>query len=189
MSADAEGGYSDDPRQAADNIVRLIDAGAVGINLEDGNASPDLLCRKIEAVKAAASRSGIDLFVNARTDVYLKNLAPGRSVDETLRRARQYAAAGADGLFAPAVLKRDDIVALVTGQSLPLNVMAVPGLPQLSDLSQMGVRRLSAGSAIAQKVWALAQRVSASFLADGSAESLFADSTTFAEINAAFVQV
>ena len=144
VSADVESGYSDDPQQAAENILRLVEAGAVGINVEDGLGSPDLLCRKIEAVKAAAARAGIDVFVNARTDVFLKNLAPDRPVEETLHRAIQYAAAGADGLFAPAVKSRDDIAALVTGQRLPLNVMAVPGLPPVTELSTLGVRRLSA---------------------------------------------
>ena len=186
ISADVEGGYSDDPRQAADNILRLLEAGAVGINLEDGRGSPDLLCRKIEALKAAAARLGIDVFVNARTDVFLKNLAPDRPVEETLRRAIQYATAGADGLFAPAVKSRDDIAALVTGQRLPLNVMAVPGLPSATELSTLGVRRLSAGSAIAQKVWGVAQATAAQFLSGGSTDSLFADAGTFAIINAGF---
>ena len=186
VSADVEGGYSDDPRQAADNILRLVEAGAVGINLEDGGGSPDLLCRKIEAVKAAAARAGIDLFVNARADVFLKNLAPDRPVEETLRRAIQYAAAGADGLFAPAVKHRDDIAPLGTGQPLPLNVMAVPGLSQVNEFSTLGMRRLSAGSAIAQKVWGVAQATAAHFLSDGSTDALFADASTFASINAGF---
>ena len=186
ISADVESGYSDDPQQAAENILRLLDAGAVGINLEDGRGSPDLLCRKIEAVKAAAASAGIDVFVNARTDVFLKNLAPDRPVEEMLRRAIQYAAAGADGLFAPAVKHSDDIAALVTGQRLPLNVMAVPGLPPATELSSLGVRRLSAGSAIAQKVWGVAQATATQFLSDGSTDSLFADASTFAGINAAF---
>ena len=186
VSADVEGGYSDDPLQVADNILRLVEAGAVGINLEDGRGSPDLLCRKIEAVKVAAARAGIDVFVNARTDVFLKDLAPDRPVEETLRRAKLYAAAGADGLFAPAVKHRDDIAALVTGQRLPLNVMAVLGVPSVTELSTLGVRRLSAGSAIAQKVWGVAQATAAQFLAEGSTDSLFADASTFASVNAAF---
>ena len=186
VSVDVEGGYSDDPQQAADNIMRLVDAGAVGINLEDGHGSPELLCRKIEAVKAAAARAGIDVFVNARTDVFLKSLAPDRPVEETLRRAIQYAAAGADGLFVPAVKSRDDIAALVAGQHLPLNVMAIPGLPSLNDLASLGVRRLSAGSAIAQKVWGVAQATAAQFLKHGATDSLFVEASSFANINAVF---
>ena len=186
VSADVEGGYSDDPREAGANVARLIDAGAVGVNLEDGRAPPELLCRKIEAVKSAAAHAGVDVFVNARTDVYLKDLAPGREVDEVLRRARSYADAGADGLFAPAVVSEVDIAALVAGQALPLNVMARPGLPALTVLSNLGVRRLSAGSAVAQKMWAMTQRVGADFLRDGSTEALFADSASFAQLNAMF---
>ena len=69
VTADAEGGYDDDPRAAAENVGRLIDAGAVGVNLEDQGQAPDLLCAKIEAVRAVADRKGVALFVNARTDV------------------------------------------------------------------------------------------------------------------------
>lgn len=186
VSVDVEGGYSDDPRLVADNILRFIEAGAVGINLEDGRGAPDALCRKIEAIKSATARAGIDLFINARTDVYLKNLAPDHPIEETLRRAKLYAAAGADSLFVPAVKHTGDISALVSGQLLPLNVMAVPGLQGPTELSSLGVRRLSAGSAIAQKLWAVARQMTEQFLADGATESLFAQASTFASLNSEF---
>jgi 2-methylisocitrate lyase-like PEP mutase family enzyme len=186
ISADAEGGYSTDPAQVGENVARLLGAGAVGINLEDGVGTPEMLCRKIEAVKTAAARAGVDVFVNARTDVFLKKLAPGQEVAEVLRRAPAYRAAGADGLFVPAVSSAADIQALVRGQPLPLNVMAYPGLPTLVELSQSGVRRLSAGSAIAQTAWAHTQRVAAKFLAEGCTDELFAQSAGFAAINVLF---
>ncbi len=121
LSADSEAGYSDDPATVADTIMKFAAAGVVGINLEDGADAPALLCRKIEAIKTAATRAGVDIFINARCDVWLKNLAPGRSVEEVLLRARDYAAAGADGLFAAGVTAVADIEALVGGQPLPLN--------------------------------------------------------------------
>ena len=186
ISVDVEGGYSDDPKQVADNILRFVDAGAVGINLEDGRDTPDAFCRKIDAIKAAIARAGVDLFINARTDVYLKNLAPDQLIEETLRRAKLYAQAGADGLFVPAVKHIDDISALVLGQQLPLNVMAVPGLQGPSELAILGVRRLSAGSAIAQKIWAITRQMTEQFLTAGGTESLFAQSSTFASLNSEF---
>lgn len=189
LSADSEAGYSDDPAVAADNVMRLVEAGAVGINLEDGAGAPDLLCRKIDAIKAAAARAGVDLFINARCDVYLRNLAPGRSVDEVLLRARDYAAAGADGLFAAGVTLAADIEALVDGQPLPLNVMARPTLPSLAELQRLGVRRISAGSAIAEAAWGRAQRAVAGFLQHGAGADLFDGAAPYPQINGALAAV
>ncbi len=185
LSADAEAGYSDDPATVAGHVMQLVEAGVAGINLEDGAGGPALLCRKIEAVKAAAARAGVDLFVNARCDVWLKRLAPGREVDEVLLRARDYAAAGADGLFAAGVTTPADIQALVAGQPLPLNVMARPGLPGLAELQRLGVRRLSAGSAIAEAAWGRARRAAVGFLAEGACDALFEGAAPYPEINGA----
>lgn len=185
LSADAEAGYSDDPAKVADHVMRLVDAGAAGINLEDGASAPALLARKIEAIKATAARAGVDLFVNARCDVWLKNLAPGRAVEEVLLRARDYAAAGADGLFAAGVTAVADIEALVGGQPLPLNVMARPALPGPEELQRLGVRRLSAGSAIAEAAWGRAQQAAEGFLALGGGAALFDGAAPYPLINGA----
>ncbi|MDR7333185.1 isocitrate lyase/phosphoenolpyruvate mutase family protein [Roseateles asaccharophilus] len=189
LSVDSEAGYSDDPAAVAANVMQLVDAGAVGINLEDGAGAPALLCRKIEAIKAAAAHAGVDVFINARCDVWLRNLAPGRAVDEVLLRARDYAAAGADGLFAAGVTAPADIQALVQGQPLPLNVMARPTLPGLAELRQLGVRRLSAGSAIAEAAWGRAARAAAGFLAAGGGAELFDGATPYPQINGALAAV
>lgn len=186
LSADCEAGYSDDPATVADTVMRFVAAGVVGINLEDGAGTPALLCRKVEAIKTAATRAGVDVFVNARCDVWLKGLAPGREVEEVLLRARDYAAAGADGLFAAGVTAPADIEALVTGQPLPLNVMARPALPGLAELQRLGVRRLSAGSAIAEAAWGRALRAAAGFLAEGGGSELFEGATPYPQINRLF---
>jgi 2-methylisocitrate lyase-like PEP mutase family enzyme len=183
LTVDVEGGYSDDAGVVADCVERIANEGAVGINLEDGNDDPSLLCRKIEAIKAAARRIGIDLFVNARTDVYLKNLAPGREVAEVLHRAAAYSSAGADGLFVPLLSESHAIEGIVRGQALALNVMACPGLPGLQVLQNLGVRRLSAGSSIAQSAWAAARAIAARFLAEGSSPAHFESTASFAEVD------
>ena len=104
LTVDVEGGYSDDPAAVEETVARMVEAGAVGINIEDGSGAPDLLCLKIERAKRAGQHFGIDLFVNARTDVYLHGLAPeGKQVAETLSRAKLYRNAGASGLFVPGV--------------------------------------------------------------------------------------
>ena len=130
----------------------MLDAGAVGINLEDGAASVERPCAKIEAVKQAASRAGVDLFVNARTDVYLRGLVPPeRAVAETIERGHRYQAAGADGFFVPKVTDLAEMRAIADAVALPLNVLVMPGLAQVAELQRAGVRRVSAGSAIARR--------------------------------------
>src|SRR3546814_6416001 len=102
LSGDGEAGYASDPAAVADNVARVIDAGAVGINIEDGADSPDLLAAKIERIKRMAAERGADLFVNARTAVYLRGLVgEEQRVAETLARGKRYRDAGAAGLFVP----------------------------------------------------------------------------------------
>jgi 2-methylisocitrate lyase-like PEP mutase family enzyme len=173
LTIDIEGGYSIDPAVVAQVVVArvvggIIDAGAVGINIEDGTGSPDLLCAKIEAAKQTAARAGVDLFINARTDVYLRGFATGdAAVEEVVRRAERYRAAGCDGLFVPALADGRAIEAVAAAiDPLPLNIMLVPGLPAASVLRTQGVRRLSAGAAIAQAAMGHASRLTIDFLAD-----------------------
>lgn len=187
LSVDIEGGYSSEPREVGEAVRSVLDAGAVGINLEDGSAPPDLLCRKLEAARDAAARAGADLFVNARCDVYLRALAPAEAAVATvLERARRYRAAGCDGLFAPGVREPAAIEALVKGLGeLPLNLLWVPGLPALPALRALGVRRLSAGSALAQRAYAGASQNAARFLEQGDCDP-DPPALSYAELNALF---
>jgi 2-methylisocitrate lyase-like PEP mutase family enzyme len=186
VSADIEGGYSDDPAAVAEVVAAVLGAGAVGVNLEDGAATPDLLCRKIEAAKGAASRAGVDLFVNARTDVYLRGLVPGeRAVEETITRAARYRAAGCDGVFAPRLTAAAETHAVVAAIApLPLNLLAVPGLAPAAELQTWGVRRLSAGSAIAAAALGVTRTLTSGFLQDGRSDALFGAPIEYGKMNA-----
>lgn len=185
LTVDSEGGYSDDPAAVGESIARLIGAGAAGINLEDGAGSPDLLCAKIAAIKRAAARSGQDVFINARTDVYLRGLAPeGGKVAEVLARAGRYRDAGADGIFVPGATRPEEIRAIAADAPLPLNVMARPGLPGATELAGLGVRRLSAGSGISQTAYARTAELARSFLQDGVSDPLVSGAMAYPEINA-----
>jgi 2-methylisocitrate lyase-like PEP mutase family enzyme len=169
LTVDCEGGYASEPAAVAETIARVGEAGAVGINLEDGFDPPDVLAAKITAIRAR----GTDVFVNARTDVYLKGLVPlERRVEETLRRAAVYRDAGADGLFVPGVVDRDEIRAITSACGLPVNVLVRPGLPHAAELAALGVRRLSAGSDVAEAVMGRAASLVRAFLADGASEPL-----------------
>jgi 2-methylisocitrate lyase-like PEP mutase family enzyme len=185
LTVDVEGGYSSDPAAVAEAVAMVIDAGAVGINIEDGAGTPDLLCAKLEQVKRVSARLGVDLFVNARTDVYLRGLAPkGRQVEETLARAERYRAAGADGLFVPGVVDAAEIRAIASAAGLPLNVMARPSLPSPSELEALGVRRLSAGSSISEAVFGRAAALATAFLRDGATASLTEGAMPYSKVNA-----
>jgi 2-methylisocitrate lyase-like PEP mutase family enzyme len=172
LSVDIEAGYSDDARAVARLVVSILNLGAVGINIEDGVDSPDVLCKKIDAVHESAAQSGIDLFINARTDVYLRGMATGAAaVEEVIDRAARYRAAGCDGLFVPGLSDGDAMSAIAAAiKPMPLNIMAMPGLPSIEALQKYGVRRVSAGSAIAQAAAHCTHRLAAGFLAGASSE-------------------
>jgi 2-methylisocitrate lyase-like PEP mutase family enzyme len=187
LTVDVEAGYSDDPRAVAELVVRILDIGAVGINIEDGTASADLLCKKIAAVRDHAARSGVDLFINTRTDVYLRGIASGdAAIEEVIRRASRYRAAGCDGLFVPGLASGDAIAAIAEAiKPMPLNVMARPSLPPMDALQKLGVRRLSAGSAIAQAALGCTSRLTAGLLA-GTMGEMFTAAAEYGAMNALF---
>ena len=185
VTVDVEGGYSDDPAAVEATVGAVIEAGGVGINIEDGGGAPELLCAKIAAARRAGQARGVDLFVNARTDVYLRGLAAGTAaVTETIRRAGLYQTAGASGIFVPGLADPDAIRAIAATTPLPLNLLARAGLPDAAVLGALGVRRLSSGSGIAQAAWAEAQRRAAAFLRDGDSDALSAGAADYGAINA-----
>jgi 2-methylisocitrate lyase-like PEP mutase family enzyme len=189
LTVDVEGGYSDDPAAVAETVAGLIDVGAVGINLEDGGGDPELLCAKIEHIKRASARLGVALFVNTRTDVYLRGLAPPeRRVEETLARAARYRAAGADGLFVPGLTDEAQVRAIAAEAGLPLNLLARPALPAAAELQGWGVRRLSAGSDISQSMFARTAALASGFLRDGDSAPLGADPMAYSQLNALFAE-
>lgn len=187
LSADVEGGYSKDPSAVGETIAAVIDAGAVGVNLEDGGGPVDLLCAKIEAAKRSASRAGVDLFVNARTDVYLRGLVPPeRAVDESIARGNRYRDAGCDGFFVPKVRAAEEIRAIAAAVALPLNVLVMPGLAPVAELQALGVRRVSAGSGIAAAALGVTARAARQFLEEGRYEAMFETSVEYRAINDLF---
>ena len=184
LTVDMEGGYSTEPATVGANVAAVAAAGAVGINIEDGVDAPERLCAKLERVKAEV---GANVFVNVRTDVYLRDLAPaGARVEETLARAARYRAAGADGLFVPGVVEPSEIRAIAGGAGLPLNVLAWPGLPGAAALAELGVSRLSAGSGLSSAAYGRVRALASAFLVDGASEPLREDAFPYADGQAMF---
>ncbi|MCK7593495.1 isocitrate lyase/PEP mutase family protein [Pseudomarimonas salicorniae] len=187
VTADIENGYSDSPVHVAEIAMRLVSPGVQGINIEDGDGTSDLLCQKIEAVKNRMASQGLDLFVNARTDVYLRRLS-GDPAAETLRRASKYHNAGADGLFVPGLIDASDIKLITDAAKLPLNVMALPGLPSLERLLGLGVRRLTAGPALLQRLWSSMAELIEEFNQQGGTPSLFDHAASYDAVQSHFAE-
>jgi 2-methylisocitrate lyase-like PEP mutase family enzyme len=156
VSADIESGYANSDLQLQENIKLLIDAGVVGINIEDTDRKTNTLqsaefqCNKIYLIRKVADETGIPLFINARTDVYLhkKDLAKSKTqLNEVINRGLAYKEAGADGFFPIAITNTDDIKEIISRVKLPLNIITIPGIPDLKTLSKSGVARISLGPA------------------------------------------
>jgi 2-methylisocitrate lyase-like PEP mutase family enzyme len=187
MSVDSEAGYSSGPAQVAAHVMRLIELGAVGINLEDGKGEPDLLCRKIVAIKEAARSKGADIFINARCDVYLQNLVPDEDkLAEMIRRGRLYAEAGADGLFAPAMHDLGEIAEVIAAIDLPLNILAMRVVPPIAELKSAGVRRVSVGAITGRAAYGAALKGVSALLKDGTYDTLLATSGDCPNFNTLF---
>lgn len=194
VSVDMEDGYSKDPQAVADLIAAVSRLGVVGINLEDGAGSAELLVAKIAAIRKALG--GTALFINARTDVFLKGLAKesdgtngAAAIALTAERLRSYQAAGADGAFVPGMLTAAHAQALLTQLTplhMPLNLMAHPALAPTAQLQATGVRRISMGGALFQTTYAYSRQPAKQFMAQGDATGLFAHSLPYATMNTAF---
>ena len=152
VTIDFEGGYSEDNGELAANISRLLGLGVIGINFEDrvvkgsGLYEVDRQARRLAAIHKAAEQTGVNLFINARTDLFLsQGRDPAQSVGEALDRAKAYAAAGASGFFIPGLSNDVLIGRICQGVTLPVNVMVMDGVPSNDRLSKLGVSRISYG--------------------------------------------
>ena len=184
LTVDIEDGYSEEADTVAELVVEITKAGAVGINIEDGSGSSEGLARKTEAIRSRVDATA--LFINARTDVYLRSLAHGsEAVSMVSSRAALYAASGADGLFVPGLSSIDETARIASSTGLPLNLMALPGLPALARLKSAGMRRLSTGPALFLSSYATLERSTSEFLAENS-DALFHNPLTFASTEQLF---
>jgi 2-methylisocitrate lyase-like PEP mutase family enzyme len=189
VSADIEAGYGPEPDAVAATMTAVIQAGAVGVNLEDRSGhdgaplfEPAEQAERLAAARAAADRLAIPVWINARTDVFLAGIGPAdQRLQVALERAAAYAAAGADSLFVPGLIDLAAIAELAAGP-LPVTVMVWAGAPTVPELASAGVVRISLGSAVAQAAYAVAARATRELLVDGSYDST-ADGIPYDKIN------
>ena len=176
VTADVEAGYGDRPEDAARTAREVIEAGAVGMNLEDGTEDPahplvelPLQLEKIRAVREAALKSGVLLVLNARTDVYLAQVgAPETRYDHMLRRALAFRDAGADCVFVPGLKDVQTIGRIVRDVKCPVNILAGPGSPPVPELEKLGVARVSLGSGPMRATLGLLKRLAEELRTSGT---------------------
>ncbi|MFI5802465.1 isocitrate lyase/phosphoenolpyruvate mutase family protein [Streptomyces sp. NPDC051561] len=173
VTADIEGGFAESAEGVGETVAAVIAAGAVGVNLEDGNRTPMEQTGRIAAARAAADKAGIPLFLNARIDTFLFGLGEesGR-LQETIGRMHAYVGAGADGVFVPGVTDPETIAALVAAIDVPLNLLVGPGAPTVAELAELGVSRISLGGAVSGAAYAVARRATEELLTAGTYESV-----------------
>ncbi|WP_449062359.1 isocitrate lyase/PEP mutase family protein [Planomonospora algeriensis] len=191
VTADIESGFGEKPEALAETVRAVIEAGAVGVNIEDtvrDGAAPSLRpvgeqAARITAARAAADAAGVPLYINARVDVYLRGSGdPQTRLAATLERAAAYRDAGASGIFVIGAPDPDTIAALVKGVGLPLNVPGGPGAPSVGELAALGVARVSAGADLAAAAYGLVRRAARELYESGTYTEL-AGGVEFGELN------
>ncbi len=192
VTADFEAGYGPSLEDVATSAKTLVSAGAVGLNFEDivgpnpsGLVELSLQVQKIRKLcEISSAAMGVPLVVNARTDVYLKQIGPEATrFDRTVERLRAYHEAGADCVFAPGVCDAPTIAKLVKAVGCPLNILLQPGCPPIKELQEIRVARVSAGSGVMRSALGHARRVAQELLHGGSYPLLFEGAVPFADVN------
>jgi 2-methylisocitrate lyase-like PEP mutase family enzyme len=193
VNADFQTGYADEPEGIATNVALCIATGVAGLSIEDAtgdSASPlyehSLAVERIKAARAAIDASGIPVVLTARCEAWLVGHPNPTSV--AVERLVAFADAGADCLYAPGVHLPDEIKAIVKAVSpKPVNVLVSRFNSDLtvSRLADLGVRRVSVGSALACVAWGGFMRAARSIAQSGSFDA-FADAAPFNELNDLF---
>jgi 2-methylisocitrate lyase-like PEP mutase family enzyme len=155
VTADIEAGFGATPEAVARSIADIIGVGAVGVNLEDGasGAAPirpiDDAVARIRAAREAARDAGVPIVINARTDIYLKQIGDEESrFDEAVARGRAYLAAGADCFYPITLRDPATIGRLARALKAPININVRAGFPSVAELEALGVARVTTATQI-----------------------------------------
>ncbi len=178
LSVDLEAGYGRTIAEVKETVRAIVETGAIGMNIEDRAEPPALLAEKIRAVREVAIETGVPLVINARTDIYLRGIGEANArLDETMRRIRAYADAGADSAFVPGLTDLTVIGQIASKSPLPLNVMFSPGMPAVAELQAAGVARLSIGGAAAFAAMSLTRKIAQELLTQGTYDTILSSLT------------
>jgi len=193
VNADFQNGYAHEPEGVADSVALCIATGAAGLSIEDASGSADaplyefdLAVERMRAARAAIDASGVPVILTGRCEAWL--VGHPDPFRESLKRLVAYAEAGADCLYAPGVREPDEIAGIVKAVSpKPVNVLvSAPGDLSIPRLADLGVRRVSVGSALARVAWGAFLRAAKNIKETGAFEGL-GDAAPFNEINSVFL--
>ncbi len=178
LSVDLESGYGRKPKEIVNNMKRLWDLGVVGINIEDSivNKNRVLLnaydfSKTLSVVTKLLEKERIDMFINVRTDTFL--LGEENALEETKKRIGLYEKSGANGIFAPCIEDETDIEKIVTCTTLPINVMSMPNLPNFDTLTRLGVKRLSTGNFLFNRMYDQLEEITNAVISQESFNPIF----------------
>ena len=196
ISADIEAGYSQTPEGVVQSAQAVLEAGAVGINIDDSTGdsrcpliATDLQKERIRAIADMTSAEGVRLLINARTDVFLLSEEKGTDqLKSTIERANAYVEAGADCIFIPDYenMDKSTISTLVAEISAPVNIIAGSNTPSLSELKEMGVTRVSLGPRHMRATFALLKKIATEIMEDGTFSLMTVDTLSYSEVNEMF---
>lgn len=190
LSVDVVAGFGRGPREVAATIKMVLEAGAIGINVEDAVPSTQTLfplpaqVRKLRAIRELGESMGVPLVINARTDAL--RYAPGEPKDrmrEAIRRARAYRDGGSDCVYPMGLVDAGAIATFVDAVGCPVNVMTRRGLPPIPELERLGVKRVSFGPYPSYASMGLLKRISEEVIARGTYESMLEGAITHDELN------
>jgi 2-methylisocitrate lyase-like PEP mutase family enzyme len=171
MSADFEDGFAEDSAGVAETVRLALEVGLAGCSIEDWNGAEGRLygaeeaAERVTAAAEAAHGGPVHLVLTARAEGYLRGKP---DLCETIARLQAYQAAGADVLYAPGLDRPEDIRELVASVDLPVNVLARPSVPSVTELAALGVKRVSVGGAFAFAALGAATRAAAELLTEGT---------------------
>jgi len=191
VNADFEGGFADAPEGVAESVTLGVATGVAGLSIEDSTGDKDRplydfdhAVARIRAARAAIDATGSGVMLTARTEGFLV----GRpDIDETIRRLKAFAAAGADCLYAPGLRTRELMSAVIAAAApKPVNIIMSSALGlTVADLAALGARRISVGSALSRVVWGVLMRAATAIAEQGRFDA-FAGAVPNAELNALF---
>jgi 2-methylisocitrate lyase-like PEP mutase family enzyme len=193
VNADFEGGFADAPEGVAESVRLCVGTGVSGLSIEDftgDKAKPlydfDLAVARIKAARGAIDKAGGDVLLTGRSEGFIRGKP---DLDETIRRLKAYAEAGADCLYAPGISTREQISAVVKAVApKPVNLLVgTPSELTVKDFTDLGVRRISVGGSLARAAWGGFIRTAKQIMEAGSFNG-FADAAPGAELNKAFAR-
>jgi 2-methylisocitrate lyase-like PEP mutase family enzyme len=190
LSADVVGGFGSTPRAVGEMVRSVIEAGAVGINIEDTDHETKRLVpveaqvSKLKALTDLRESLGVPFVINARTDALLHASGePAARLEEAIRRGIAYRDAGADCVYPMGLVDEPSIRTYVQALNFPVNVMVRKGLPNVAQLERLGVARLSLGPTPSYAAMGLLRRASQELLQQGTYSTLLDGAITFDELN------